>query len=207
MAARSGGGCPGNFIVVWASGSQDGSDYGIFGQRFSPAGTPAGSEFQVNSYTTEMQYAPAIAADPAGNFVVVWSSYAQDGSEMGLFGQRFDALGVPVGTEFGVTSYTTGSQRNAAVAAAGNGDFVVVWDSYSLDGTTYDIVGQLFDAGGLPAGSSFKVNSYTTGYQRYPSVAVEEGGQVPGCLVERRPGRGRVWNLRPALRGDRGTGG
>ncbi len=36
---------------------------------------PAGTEFQVNTYTTDAQYAPAVASDSAGNFVVVWASY------------------------------------------------------------------------------------------------------------------------------------
>ena len=38
----------GNFVVAWSSG-QDGSGFGVFGQRFSAAGLPQGGEFQVNS--------------------------------------------------------------------------------------------------------------------------------------------------------------
>ena len=32
----------GRYVLVWASELQDGSDWGIFGQRFSAAGTPMG---------------------------------------------------------------------------------------------------------------------------------------------------------------------
>lgn len=32
---------------------------------------------------------PAIAANPAGNFVIVWESIGQDGQDTGIFGQRF----------------------------------------------------------------------------------------------------------------------
>jgi uncharacterized membrane protein len=34
-----------------------------------------GAEFQVNTYTTDHQTSPAVAADAAGNFVVVWESF------------------------------------------------------------------------------------------------------------------------------------
>jgi hypothetical protein len=79
----------GNFVVVWISIGQDGSSDGVFGRRFDPAGSPLGSEFQINSFTPDLQTSPRIATGPGGNFVVVWESYGQDGSGSGVFGQRF----------------------------------------------------------------------------------------------------------------------
>src|SRR5688500_10450888 len=70
VAADSGG----DFVVVWASEGQDGSGWGVFGQRYSSSGSPFGPEFQVNTYTTSDQTSPSVAADSAGNFVVVWKS-------------------------------------------------------------------------------------------------------------------------------------
>src|SRR5436190_796399 len=74
-----GAGSGGNFVVVWASAGQDGSGSGIFGQRYSSSGPALGPEFRVNTYTTSDQSSPSVAADAAGNFVVVWSSFGQDG--------------------------------------------------------------------------------------------------------------------------------
>ena len=56
-------------------------------------------EFQVNTYTSVNQYFPKVAADAAGNFVVVWESNLsnQDGSQGGIFAQRYDANGAPPG--------------------------------------------------------------------------------------------------------------
>ncbi len=45
----------GNFVVAWQSYPQDGSNYGVIGQRFNSAGAKVGSEFQVNNYTTGLQ--------------------------------------------------------------------------------------------------------------------------------------------------------
>jgi hypothetical protein len=43
----------------------------------------------VNTYTTKQQENAAVCSDPAGRFVIVWSSDTQDGSGRGVFGQRF----------------------------------------------------------------------------------------------------------------------
>lgn len=165
----------GNFVVVWRSYLQDGSQSGVFAQRFNSAGSKVGSEFRVNSYTTGAQNGCAVAADDSGNFVVVWQSY-QDGSGAGVFGQRFDSAGLPVGSEFQVHSYTTGNEGSAEVAADDSGDFVVVWHSSLQDGSNYGVFGQRFDNAGLPVGNEFQVNTYTTSFQEDPAVAADGSG-------------------------------
>src|SRR5262249_32624893 len=132
----------GNFVVVWESGNytstQDGSYSGISGHRCAAGGTPLGGEFQVNVTTLGRQGSPAVASDAAGNFVVVWQSYSysqpQDGDSGAVVGRRFAANGAPVGGEFLVNTYTTGSQTEANVAADAAGDFVGVWGSGSHGG-------------------------------------------------------------------------
>ena len=165
----------GNFVVVWESDCAYCFNGSVFGQRFNPAGSPVGSEFQVNSYTTGAQFTPSVAADSSGNFVVVWTSY-QDGSSKGVFGQRFNAAGSPVGSEFQVNTYTTGDQRAPAVAVDGLGNVVVVWTSDGPDGARWSVVGQRYDSAGSPLGSEFQVNSYTTSYQFVPAVTADVSG-------------------------------
>jgi len=166
----------GNFVVVWVSNAQDGSAYGVFGQRFDAAGAAQGGEFRVNTYTTGYQLAASVAADASGDFVVVWISAGQDGSGYGVFGQRFDAAGVPQGGEFLVNSFTTGNQTFPRVASDTNGNFVVVWSSDAQDGSVTGIFGQRFDASGVRRGSEFRANTYTTGSQGSGTVTSDEDG-------------------------------
>jgi hypothetical protein len=132
----------GNFVVAWAG--NDGSTFGIFGQRYASSGAPLGSEFRVNTYTTNIQYFPSIAADSSGNFVVVWDSFMQDGDDRGVFGQRYAASGVPLGPEFRVSTYTTSLQALGRVASDPTGNFVVVWESLGQDGSSYGVYGQRY---------------------------------------------------------------
>jgi hypothetical protein len=166
----------GNFVVVWNSYTEDGSSWGIFGQRYDAGGAPQGGEFQVNTYTTGVQRFPAVAMDAGGNFVVVWQSDTQDGSDYGIFGQRYDAGGAARGGEFRVSAYTTNNQRFPAVALTAGGAFVVVWESLAQDGNSFGIFGRRYDAGGAPQGGEFQVNTYTSSNQLSAAVAMDAGG-------------------------------
>ena len=169
----------GNFVVVWAS-DQDGSESGVFGQRFTVGGTPLGPEFRVNTVTTDSQEQPRVATDANGNFVVVWTSEAQDGSAAGVFGQRYASSGNPVGPEFQVNTYTTGFQYRPVVSAAATpNNFVVVWQDGTSPGGGLPgrgVFGQRYATVGVPLGPEFEVETYTTGYQGAPAIAVQPGG-------------------------------
>src|SRR5207248_2499487 len=73
--------------------------------------TARGPETRANTVTTGSQYAPAVATDAAGNYVVAWTSYGQDGSSYGVYAQRYSATGAPLGGEFRVNQVTSGAQR------------------------------------------------------------------------------------------------
>ncbi len=153
MAAHASG----DFVVVWMSDGSAGSDsdWSVQGQRYDASGNAVGSEFQVNTYTTGTQGGPSVAVDADGDFVVVWQSYGSagsDGSAFSVQGQRYDASGAAVGSEFQVNTYTTGDQGDPSVAVDADGDFVVVWESYGSAGsdTSGAIQGQRYTSAGGP---------------------------------------------------------
>ena len=166
----------GGFVVVWGSDAQDGSAYGIFGQRFAPAGVTAGAEFQINTYTTGDQSDPEVSTDASGSFVVVWQSASQDGSGLGAFGQRLSVSGPPLGPEFRVNTHTTQDQSRPAVALDTFGNFVVVWQSAGQDGSGNGVFGQRYAAAGTPLGLEFRVNTYFTSDQMDPAVTAHDLG-------------------------------
>ena len=166
----------GDFVVTWTSSEQDGSDYGVYGQRYNATGVAQGSEFRVNTYTTDRQSSPSVAMDADGDFVVTWSSFIQDGSPYSVYGQRYSASGVTQGSEFKVNTYTINVQNNPSVAMDADGDFVVTWNSYVQDGSSYGIYGQRYNAAGVAQGSEFRVNTHTTSEQSNPSVAMDADG-------------------------------
>ena len=136
----------------------------------------AGAEFRVNSFTTSDQNTAAIAADADGDFVVAWNSYAEDGSSFGIFAQRYSAAGAIRGAAFRVNTFTTGIQDFPAAAMDADGDFVITWRSEAQDGSGAGVFAQRFNAVGVAQGGEFRVNSFTTGIQNVPRVAMDASG-------------------------------
>ena len=165
----------GDFVVAWDT--YDGSGYGIAARAFDFTGAPLTGEFAVNSYTTGNQYDSWVAADRNGDFVVVWTSYGQLNATDGEIYARRYVGGQPTGPEFLVNTYTTGEQYTVgpAVAMALSGEFVVVWVSNGQDGDGNGVFAQRFDAAGNKVGAEFQVNTYTTGNQTLPAVAMNAG--------------------------------
>ncbi len=164
----------GNFVVVWQGFVQP-PDISLFARSFDVFGAPQSGEFQVESTppNSGAESYPSVAMDGAGNFVVAWEAYDQDYG--GIFARRFDAAGTPQGLQFQVNTYSTAYQYSPSVARNASGDFVVVWQSYR-DGGGYGIYGQRYDGAGAAQGAEFRVNTYTTGDQTYPSVAMSPTG-------------------------------
>ncbi len=161
----------GNFVVTWRSGwDQDGQRNGVFAQRYDSSANAVGAEFQVNTITAWDQMTPTVAVDAGGPFRIVWRG--NDGSGLGLAAQLYDAAGATVGAEHSVTGYLTGTQLVPEAAARSDGGYVLVWGDAARDGNDYGAFGRLFDQDGAPVAASFMVNSYTTGKQQYPRVAV-----------------------------------
>ena len=134
----------GGFVIAWQSYLQDGSGYGVYGQRYSASGLSSGGEFRVNTYTSNDQSLPSIAALTNGGFVIAWQSYLQDGSGYGVYAQGYSASGSPSGGEFRVNSYTTNGQNTPSVAGLSDGGFVITWSSNGQDGDGYGVYARLF---------------------------------------------------------------
>lgn len=151
-------------------------------ERDLPSGS-FGPEFLVNTFVgntqaTFLETRQSVASDAAGNFVATWTSKHQDGGAEGVFAQRFNAEGIPQGTEFQVNTTTQGNQQYSAVAMSANGAFVITWSSQGQDGVgTWGVYGQRFDAAGNPMGGEFLVNTTTAGNQQESSVAMDAVGR------------------------------
>jgi hypothetical protein len=139
----------GGFIAAWSS-FQNGLDYDIYGQRYNIMGLPVGSEFLVNTNTTNSKLVEAIATLNDGGFVVTWISIGQDGDGYGIYAQRYDANCIRNGTEFKVNNYIISHQASSSVASLKDGGFVIVWVSFGQDGDLKGIFGQRYDANGTP---------------------------------------------------------
>jgi len=137
----------GGVITSWMS--DDGGGDGIYAKRYAASGAPTGSEFKVNTYTNSYQFAPNVTSLADGGFLVTWSSNGQDGSDYGVYAQRYDASSASVGSEIKVNTYTNSHQAGSNVTSLDDGGFLVAWSSEGQDGSSSGVYAQRYDANGI----------------------------------------------------------
>jgi hypothetical protein len=169
----------GDFVVIWKRfpPGQTAPSY-LFARLFDPSGAPRGPEFLVNSFTDLAGYrsSPAVSMDQSGRFVVVWEDY-EPGEFFGIFARRFGDAGEPLGDEFQVNTYTTGTQYNPVVAAAPAGHFVVAWTNGSaFEDDVKGIAARSFDAAGAPLGAEGLVSASPAEHQFAPTLGADASG-------------------------------
>ena len=69
-----------------------------------------------------------------------------------------------------------GNQIYSKVSGLSDGGFLVTWASDGQDGSGYGIYGKKYDAGGIPVGNEFLINSTTEFDQEYPEITNLQNG-------------------------------
>ena len=162
----------GNFVVVWHDERNEQDD--IYAQRYDSYPIELGNNFKVNDGSEGNSQRPRITMDSNGDFVVVW--HDRRNGNYDIYTQCYDANGNEQGNNFIVNDDDGSStQYNSAIAAEGNGDFVVVWVDNRKG--NQDIFAQRYNASGLTLGDNFRVNDDTgSSFEYYPVIAVDDIG-------------------------------
>jgi hypothetical protein len=156
----------GGYVVAWNSSFQDGSLAGIYAQLYDNAGTKVGSEFKVNTHNTENQIYARIAVFANNKFMITWQSENQDGSDYGVYAQRYLANGTADGSEFKINDYTTGEQWHGDIAAFDNNQGYVV--TYTSEGGLVNdndmkgIIAQRFSSSNVAIATGTNINTAPT---------------------------------------------
>jgi len=140
-------GTDGGFMIAWDAKdmtSPNTNSLDIYARSFTSAGAGSGGTVvRVNTYLYGDQYAPRISA-LGTDYLIVWTSLAQDGSREGVYGQFLRGNGSEFGSEFRVNTTTVSSQKQPAVASDGVSQFLVVWTSYTGAPYAFDLYAQRY---------------------------------------------------------------
>jgi hypothetical protein len=136
-------------VIVWQSDDGDGT--GVFARRFDSGG--AGAEFPVNTNTvgSQGQASVSLVEGKGLRHRLVERRWLTATGTAWPRGATMPA-GTALGTEVTLNSYATANQESPSVAMAGDGSFLVVWESFLQDGDQDSVVGRAFDAAGRRSG-------------------------------------------------------
>lgn len=145
LSARPAVGVRGDrMFVVWHSehdGDAPSELDAIFGRLLDRNGGRVGQQFRIDTRPGVAPLFPSVAFNPAGEALVAWEGCCEI-SRTEIYGRAFDAAGAPVGADFRVNSKTASWQRRPAVAAAGDGGFLVAWQGSLVSAGQGRIFGQ-----------------------------------------------------------------
>jgi hypothetical protein len=163
------------FVVVWQSFDQVGSfDFDIYGRRLTSTGQVNGTEFLVNSTTSDDQTAPAIVGSATGGYLVAWQSLDADiDTGFDIYTRLLNASAVPPGPDRRLNATIADDQEKPAVSAATDGSYVVAWQSAEQDGSGAAVIARRVAANGTATGAEIVVNQTVQGDQSAPALAVK----------------------------------
>ena len=171
----------GESLVVWTSLGQDGSGEGVYGQRFTSLGVRNGAAFLINQTTARNQSKANVAALAGGRFVVGWISESVNGRNSSgaqnlranVMARHYNATGEALGNEYRLNDGDIVSSE-VQVAPGSGGGFSAAWVQRDevRTGNLSDVFVKSFDANGLPSGESALHNTYLTGRQEDPGIAI-----------------------------------
>jgi Ca2+-binding RTX toxin-like protein len=172
----------GDYVVSWDFASYD----GIMVQRFSAAGESLGAPYTIGTLGSGYPGVSAVTALTGGGFVVAFELESGQG---GLYAQRFDAAGAPVGAQ--ITVYPAenyGYFYSPTVTALPTGGFVIGYarDAFNNMGAAPQLV--TYDASGTRTGAF----TPTTRYDQTSDVTIDIASLSKGGYVVTYVGSGET---------------
>jgi hypothetical protein len=192
------------YLVSWLNWWTADSLVGIYGQRVSDNGSPAGTSLAIDTLG-EYYWSPFVALNSATNeYLVVWSRGQYYWPHFcRIYGQRISSSGVLLGETIEVSTTTGSDQRVSAVAwNATMNEYLVVWNDQRPN-YDVDIYGQRISDSGAVLGERIAIASgsnyqYSNGIawnsisNEYLVVWPEHIGSSPRIFGQRVSGSGAL---------------
>lgn len=170
VTALAGGG----FVVSWTDDSltaPDASQTAVYAQVYDALGAKVGSQVLVNTTTSGFQQDPDTVALANGGFDIF---FRNGGADPSVTYQEFNASGVKVGGEIGISTLGATADQ-VSVARLDGGGVAATWIEFT--GTTFDIQMQRFTGANATVGSTVTVNTITALGQTEPDIAALGNGR------------------------------
>jgi hypothetical protein len=184
VAVPDGGG---GAIAVWTDFR--GADLDIYAQKVNAAGVPQWTTDGVPvCKSSGAQTSPQALADGAGGVFVVWEDARAGASNLNIYAQRINALGVPLWGNGGVVVCGAANhQRKPVLSSNGLGGLLIAW--VDERGADPDVYAQRLNSSGAPQWAADGVALCTaTGVQEDVAVVSDASGGAIAVWRDDRSG-------------------
>jgi hypothetical protein len=162
----------GGYVVVWQSFLQDGSGWGVYGQRYDENNNQVNGEFLINTTTEGHQISPEVTSLSNEGFVVTWVS-ENDTGMYDVYVQMYNQANEMVNTEILVNAYDEKDHKAPQITAIDD-KFIVTWQTSEEVGSSVHT--QIFTNDGVKAGSNQAVARAGDGSEENPFISTLGNG-------------------------------
>lgn len=136
--------------------------------RFALSFAPTSDAIAVAEFEELPDRSLGMAED--GSMVVIYQ-IPETTEVNGIFAQRLDPAGMPIGPPILASDPDVRFESEATIAVGDDGRFLILWRG-RLNGTDPNILGRLFNADGLPVGEIFPIAAGQAPFEDYQDVPV-----------------------------------
>ncbi|MCB1332837.1 MAG: cadherin-like domain-containing protein [Roseivivax sp.] len=189
----------GNFVVSWSGDETNDLSSAANFRLYQADGTALTGQTRANTNLPLQQRDQSVTALDDGGFVMTWDSINQDGSGSGLYAQRFDATGAPVGAEYHATNTSAGAQQvtfgGRYTTTLNDGRVVTVWDQNGASGEIFHNIATVPAAANGTAGQPFDLNlsAALVDTDGSETLTVTLSGFPAGSTFNQGAAQGAVW--------------
>lgn len=198
----------GNFIVAWEgpgngtdpAGAQVYDTQNIWGRRFNANGTSRSTgDLALNRSAAGSQFAPQLAVDASGDYVVAWYGEVP-GDSAGVAFARFNSSGLSLSPadQLPYDPASPGSQNRPSIAMTPVGAFAISWDTEIDDlvsgSISYAVATHRYSSAGVSE-SSDTIATGSAGVLRESALSFDTAGALFVVWVERNVSEtgGTIW--------------
>ncbi len=141
-----------SLVVAW-SGEGSGDKWGVYAKVINMTSLETIiDEFQINSYTQNIQQSATVSTLNNDVFIATWASDTRDGDGDGIYARIFYITsGIYVTGEFRVNLFFSGDQRYPSISPLTTDSFVIAWSGFGWGQIDRDVSGVFFTVFGPPS--------------------------------------------------------
>lgn len=164
------------FVVVHTQ-QTTGND--VYGLRMSWQGVPVNPPGLIEVATQAgNQNAPAVATDEQGRYMVTWE-HEYSSTDHDIYAREYNVLGSPVGSYWGIASWTEDTTAPDVAANGSHSEWLVVWQQDLGSGSGHAVKGFRWGSGLGVATYLLEIANYAYWHNQSPAVAAD----LPGYFV------------------------
>jgi hypothetical protein len=176
----------GGYVICWDYRTNGTNNIEVHAQRFGVVGNFVGDEFLVNSSVGGLRFMSTVEGLADGGYIIGWVADDQNNQARNVYVQRYSVEGIAVGGETQV-NVGNGYCLSPSIAAQSDGGYVISWQTYDANTSSYSTQLQHFGSAGVPSAPQQQIDSAGQSFEALVGLVTLNDGSNVVCIQKNDP--------------------